>query len=159
MFCEYKAMAFEEHDTPPRFAVRIGNNTGWQAPGVDVLSFASVEDKAHFLAGDHSEACIARFIEVKGRSSEGAKIDLRDNALIAARKYKDKYFLYRIFERNDGYYEFATLKNPLADETGVNAFYEVNLEAATRTEAFNLMGGLSEDSYLKQFAAELSEPD
>jgi len=52
-FCEYKAMEFEEHDTAPRFPVRVGNITGWHAPGVDVLSFASAEERASFLAGDH----------------------------------------------------------------------------------------------------------
>lgn len=39
------------------------------------------------------------------------------------------------------------LRNPLADGTGVNVFYEVNLEAATRTEEFNLAGGLSESAF------------
>jgi hypothetical protein len=157
LFCEYKAIEFEEHDAPPRFPVRVGNITGWDAPGVDVLSFASAEDRANFLAGDHSEARITRFIEVKGRSSEGAKIDLRDNALEAARKYKDKYFLYRVFDRNDDSYALAILKNPLADETGVKAVYEVNLDAATRTEEFSIVGGWSESSYLEHLAEKQSE--
>ena len=157
LFCEYKAIEFEENDTPPRFPVRVGNITGWDAPGVDVLSFASAEDRANFLAGDHSEARITRFIEVKGRSSEGAKIDLRDNELEAARKYKDKYFLYRVFDRNDGSYALAILKNPLADETGVKVVYEVNLDAATRTEEFNIVGGWSESSYLDHLAEKQSE--
>jgi hypothetical protein len=157
LFCEYKAIEFEEHDAPPRFPVRVGNITGWDAPGVDVLSFASAEDRATFLAGDHSETRIARFIEVKGRSSEGAKIDLRDNALDAARKYKDKYFLYRVYDRSDGSYALAALKNPLADETGTKVFCEVNLDAATRTEEFAIVGGCSENSYLEHLAEKQSE--
>jgi hypothetical protein len=157
LFCEYKAIEFEEHDTPPRFPVRVGNITGWAAPGVDVLSFASAADRATFLAGDHSEARIARFIEVKGRSSEGATIDLRDNELEAARKHKDKYFLYRVFDRGDGSYSLAILQNPLADETGVKAFYEVNLDAATRRTEFNIVGGWSESSYLEHLAERQSE--
>jgi delta-aminolevulinic acid dehydratase/porphobilinogen synthase len=32
-------------------------------------------------------------------------------------------------------------------ETGVRAFYEVNLEAATRTEEFSLAGGITESTY------------
>ena len=156
LFCEYKAIEFEEHDTPPRFPVRVGNITGWDAPGVDVLSFASAEDRANFLAGDHSEARITRFIEVKGRSSEGATIDLRDNALKAVRKHKDKYFLYRLFDRGDGSYALAILKNPLADETGVKVFYEVSLDAATRTEEFNIVGGWSESSYLEHLVEKQS---
>lgn len=122
-----------------------------------MLSFASAEDRANFLAGDHSEARITRFIEVKGRSSEGAKIDLRDNELEAARKHKDKYFLYRVFDRSDGSYALAILKNPLADETGVKVFYEVNLDAATRTEEFNIVGGWSESSYREHLAEKQSE--
>jgi hypothetical protein len=151
-FCEYKAMEFEEHDTPPRFPIRVGGITGWKGPRVDVLSFASAEDRAQFLAGDRRETLVSRFIEVKGRASEGAKIDLRDNALEAARAYGDRYFLYRFFNRGDGGYDLAILKHPLVDETGVRYFCEVNLDAATRTEEFSITGGLPEDSYLEQLA-------
>jgi hypothetical protein len=150
-FCEYKAIEFEKCDVPPRFPVRVGNITGFQAPGVDVLSFATEQDREQFIAGDRREALVARFIEVKGRSSEGAKIDLRDNEVKAARKYQDKYYLYRVFHRGDASYELAVLKNPIADETGVRPFYEVNLEAATRTEEFSLAGGITESSYRQHF--------
>ena len=152
-FCEFKAMEFEKCDTPPRFPVRVGNITGFQAPGVDVLSFATEQDRDQFIAGDRRDTLVARFIEVKGRSSEGAKIDLRDNAVKAARKYQDKYYLYRVFDRGNDTYELAVLKNPIADETGVHPFYKVNLEAATRTEEFSLAGGISEGSYLKHLGS------
>jgi len=68
-------MEFEEHDTPPRFPLKVGNVTGWHAPGVDLLSFASAEDKERFLARERREELVLRFIEVKGRSSDGAKLD------------------------------------------------------------------------------------
>ena len=146
-FCEYKAMEFEQCGMPPRFPVRVGNVTGFQSPGVDILSFATEQDKEKFIAGDRRDTLVARFIEVKGRSTEGAKIDLRDNAVNAARKYQDRYYLYRVFDHGNGSYELAVLKNPIADETGVRPFYEVNLDAATRTEEFSLAGGITENSY------------
>jgi len=149
-FCEYKAMEFEECDTPPRFPLRVAGITGYEAPGVDVLSFASEQDRTRFMNGDHRDTLVARFIEVKGRASEAAKIDLRDNAVKAARRYQDKYYLYRVFDRSNGSYELAVLKNPINDETGARAFYEINLEAATRTEEFSLAGGITESNYRQQ---------
>ncbi len=153
-FCEYKAMEFEECDTPPRFPVRIAGITGYEAPGVDVLSFATAQDKDQFLNGDRRDSLVARFIEVKGRASEAAKIDLRDNAVKAARRYQDRYYLYRVFDRGNCSYELAVLKNPINDETGAHAFYEINLEAATRTEEFSLAGGITETSYRQHLAPE-----
>jgi hypothetical protein len=44
-----------------------------------------------------------------------------------------------------------------ADETGVKVFYEVSLDAATRTEEFNIVGGWSESSYLEHLAEKQSE--
>ena len=146
-FCEYKAMEFEEGDSPPRFPLRVAGITGYEAPGVDVLSFATEQDRDQFINGDRRDTLVARFIEVKGRASEAAKIDLRDNAVKAARRYQDKYYLYRVFDRGNGSYELAVLKNPINDETGARAFYEINLEAATRTEEFNLAGGITENTY------------
>lgn len=151
-FCEYKAMEFEECDKPPRFPLRVAGITGYEAPGVDVLSFATEQDRTHFKNGDHRDTVIARFIEVKGRASEAAKIDLRDNAVKAARRYQDKYYLYRVFDRGNGSYELAVLKNPINDETGARAFYEINLEAATRTEEFSLAGGITESTYQELFS-------
>jgi hypothetical protein len=156
-FCEYKAMEFEECDTPPRFPLRVAGVTGYEAPGVDVLSFATEEDRTLFKKGDHRDTIIVRFIEVKGRASEAAKIDLRDNAVKAARRYHDKYYLYRIFDRGTGSYELAVLKNPINDETGARAFYEINLEAATRTEEFSLAGGITEFSYRQNLANRAAE--
>jgi hypothetical protein len=146
-FCEYKAMEFEECDSPPRFPLRVAGITGYEAPGMDVLSFATEQDRDQFINGDRRDTLVARFIEVKGRASEAAKIDLRDNAVKAARRYQDKYYLYRVFDRGNGSYELAVLKNPINDETGARAFYEINLEAATRTEEFNLAGGITENTY------------
>ncbi|MCI0534980.1 MAG: DUF3883 domain-containing protein [Verrucomicrobiales bacterium] len=126
--------------------------------GVDVISFATEQDKDQFLNGDRRDTLVARFIEVKGRASEAAKIDLRDNAVKAARRYQDKYYLYRVFDRGNGFYELAILKNPINDETGARAFYEINLEAATRTEEFSLAGGITESTYRQHLAGAPAEP-
>ena len=91
---------------------------------------------------------MARFIEVKGRKDSAAKIDLRDNALTAAREHKGRYFLYRVFDRGDGSYGLAILKNPLHDARGIRQYYEVNLDAAAGTEEYDLTGGMTEAAYV-----------
>ena len=151
-------MEFEECDTPPRLPVRVAGITGYEAPGVDVASFGTAQDKDQFLKGDRRDSLVARFIEVKGRASEAAKIDLRDNAVKAARRYQDRYYLYRVFDRGNGSYELAVLKNPINDETGARAFYEINLEAATRTEEFSLAGGITESTYRQHLDSSAPQP-
>jgi Domain of unknown function (DUF3883) len=118
-FCERKVIEFEEHATPRRFAIRGGNVTGWKAPGVDILSFSNADDRQKFLDSEIKDSTlVARFIEVKGRSSEAAKIDLRGNELTAAQNYRGRYFLYRVFDRGDRTYEIAVLRDPLGDQQG-----------------------------------------
>jgi hypothetical protein len=150
-FCEYKVMEIEENDSPPRFPVLVSNVTGWKAPGVDVLTFASAEDRARFLPTEKKDdTLVARFIEVKGRSAEGAKIDLRGNELAAAQRHRSRYFLYRVFDRGDGSYKVTILKDPLGDAKGTRAVVEVNLEAAEGTQEFSITGGITESTYLAQ---------
>ena len=87
--------------------------TGWQAPGVDVISFNTSEDRARFLdAETKDDALIARFIEVKGTSSGNARIDLRGNELTAAQRYRKRYYLYSVFDKGDGTYEMAVFQGP-----------------------------------------------
>ena len=86
VFCERKVIEFEEHATPPRFPVRVNNVTGWKAPGVRYPQFfRPADERQRFLDSENKDSTlVARFIEVKGRSAEGAKIDLRGNELTAA---------------------------------------------------------------------------
>ncbi len=42
------AKAFEEQDSPRRWALQVGHITGTDAPGVDLVSFNSEEDKTAF---------------------------------------------------------------------------------------------------------------
>ena len=83
---------------------------------------------------------------MKGRSAEGATIDLRGNELTAAQTYRGRYFLYRVFDKGDHTYEIAVLRDPLGDAKGARAVVEINLEAAAGTEEFQIVGGLSENS-------------
>jgi hypothetical protein len=149
-FCEEKVMEFEINDDPPRYPLYVGGLTGWSAPGVDVLSFDSFEKRASFLAAEKKDAAlVSRFIEVKGRRDSGAKIDLRDNELQAARSFGSKYYLYRIYDRGNDCYSLAILKNPLNDRKGRRRFYEINLDASTQTEQFDLSAGLTRYAYMR----------
>jgi hypothetical protein len=148
VFCEYKAMEFEEKATPPRFPLRVSTVMGWKAPGVDLISFATSQDRDRFIAAENKDdVLVARFIEVKGTSSGNTRIDLRGNELTAAQKYRGRYYLYSVFDKHDGTYEMATLRDPLGDAKGVRPVIEVNLEAAENTEEYRITGGIHEDTY------------
>jgi hypothetical protein len=149
-FCEEKVMEFELYSDPPRYPLHVAGITGWTSPGVDILSFDSPEERAAFLAAETKQASmVSRFIEVKGRRDSGAKIDLRDNELSAARRFGRKYYLYRVYDQGNGGYGVAILKDPLNDLTGRKRFYEVNLDAARQTERFDLSAGLTKDAYMR----------
>lgn len=153
-FYEEKAMEFEQCNAPPRFPLRVGHITGSQSPGVDLLSFVSAEHERKFRDGDHSESLVERFIEVKGREDKEAKITLEGNELEAAKKYREKYYLYRISDSGDNRCQIAILKNPLSDATGTRWHCEVDLDAATGTERFEHKGGVSAESYAKRADAQ-----
>jgi hypothetical protein len=158
-FCEAKVVEFEEQRG--RFALHVGKITGFDASGVDVLSFSSAEQRAAFEAAERKDAMLVeRFIEVKGRRDSGAKIDLRDNELSAAFRFANKYYIYRVFDRRDGTYAFAILQDPLRARGGRKRFYEVNLDSADGTRRFELAGGLTKDAYLRSLnaAAGVADP-
>ena len=88
---------------------------------------------------------VARFIEVKGRSSEGATIELRGNELAAADRYKERYYLYRFFETEDGTFDLAILDNPLGHPEALRSAVHVGMEQANATQRFTLIGGLRKE--------------
>lgn len=138
--CEKMAKAFEEQSDPPRFATGLGHIMGSEAPGFDLVSFDSDQDREEFLNSetrDWSKAC--RFIEVKGRSSSTAKIDLKGNELKAARKYGGRYYLYRFYEANDRQYLVSILQNPLTAEEAKSQIIEIDLERANDTKRFEFI--------------------
>ena len=151
-FWEAKAMEFEAHDG--RFPLHVGRIMGWSGPRVDIVSFDSTEQRAAFQSADQKDSnLVARFIEVKRRRDGGAKIDLRDNALDAARAFGERYYIYRVTDAGDGTYALAMLRDPINAPGAAKRFYQVDLESATTTGRVNLIGGRSETGYLRELDA------
>ncbi|RRK01877.1 DUF3883 domain-containing protein [Opitutaceae bacterium TAV3] len=135
--CERMAMAFEEQDTPRRWALQVGHITGTEAPGVDLVSFDSEEDQKAFETEEpRNWSKVARFIEVKGRSSATAKIELKGNELRAARNYTDRYYLYRFYEEGEGRFFVSILRDPVAAEEAQTTIVEFDLERANTTQRY-----------------------
>ncbi len=138
--CERMAVSFEEQSNPPRFPLEVGHITGRDAPGVDLVSFDSAEKRDAFLNQQTRDwSKVTRFIEVKGRSSSTAKIELQGNELLAARKYADRYFLYRFYEDSDGQFMVSILENPMSAEEAKSQIIEFDLERAKATQRFEFI--------------------
>lgn len=75
-------------------------------------------------------AKVTRFIEVKGSGISTGSITLKGNELKAASNYKDRYFLYRVYEdpEDRGVFELIELANPLGleEEEALELEYEVH---------------------------------
>ena len=71
---------------------------------------------------------VEKFIEVKGRSSEKGSVSLKGNELTNAQKYRDKYYIYRIYEDEDSsVFELIELGDPLGSEKdAIDIQYEIN---------------------------------
>jgi hypothetical protein len=133
--CEQMAESFEQ--TQGRYALRVGHLRGDSAPGVDLLSFDSEANRDLFRNPETRDwNKVERFIEVKGRSSSTAKIDLKGNELEAARDHGDRYYLYRFFEEIDDKFHVSILQNPMAAEEAKTTFVEVDLDRAKDTQRF-----------------------
>jgi hypothetical protein len=148
---EQMAVEFEQQCDPPRYPLEVGHITGQEAPGFDLVSFDSEADRAAFDAPETRDwTTVRRFIEVKGRSSSTAKIELKGNELRAARAHGDRYFLYRFFEIEDGEYEVAILENPMSAEEARSQIFEIDLERARATQRFE---------FVAETAAVASDPE
>lgn len=112
--CEELGALFEE--SQGRFPWRVGPLQGTEGFGCDVLSFATADDRQRCIDGLGVDiSCVERFIEVKGRSLAKGAIPLEGNELEAARKRREKFYLYRIYEAVDGQgWDVVELANPLA---------------------------------------------
>jgi hypothetical protein len=145
-FCEKKVMEFELMEYPPRYPLHVAHITGYNGPRCDILSFASTEDRETFKISRNPEL-IVRFIEVKGRSSDGASILLKGNELDAAKNYGERYFLYRLYVERDGHYELSILQDPLQDPEATENIMEIKLESALTTHRFGLHGGIRQGDH------------
>jgi hypothetical protein len=97
--CEEKVLHFEESEE--RCPIRVSHIQGYEGPGCDIISFQKEADWNEYKEDPVSKSSlIKRFIEVKGRSSEKGSIPLKGNELDAARVYADRYYLYRLYEKN-----------------------------------------------------------
>jgi len=142
-FSELKIMEIEENLQPPRYPLRVGQIMGYEGFGCDILSFEDEEARDKFQSGeDRKISNISRFIEVKGRSNKGVEIELRGNAKDTAVKYKDRYYLYRLYKIDDGLYTLSILKNPIAAEEALEATVYVHIDRAKETETFEVSGGI-----------------
>ncbi|GAG73110.1 unnamed protein product, partial [marine sediment metagenome] len=123
---ENLALEFEREEG--RFPLKVSHLRGTQAYGCDLLSFKSEGDRKVFeVSPDIS--LVLKFIEVKGRVSEKGSVTLKGNELRAAQIYRDKYYIYRVYEddENRGSFELIELSDPLGSEKeAVKIIYEVN---------------------------------
>jgi hypothetical protein len=142
-FCERKAMEFEQADNPPRWPLLVGQIMGTEGPRCDVLSFASEADREAFRKElTHDYRTVVRFIEVKGRGNTAATIELKGNELTAAEIHRERYYLYRLFEADDGTFQLMVLQNPLSHKEALQPAVHVGIERADATQLFALIGGL-----------------
>ena len=141
-FSERKVFEFESAER--RFPLLVGHIMGNDGPLCDILSFSSELDLQRFRE-TRDLNLVDRFIEVKGRNSAGAVIELRGNGLEAARQYGDRYYLYRLFDANDGTYDLAILKNPLepGNRIALETAHHVHMMRAPATVRFAITGGIT----------------
>ncbi len=136
---ELKIIENEEFFDPPRYALAVGQYMGEEGFGCDILSFKSVEDRENFK---HNKCrnldLVERFIEVKGRSSKSASIELRGNEKEAASRYNNKYYIYRLFKSGSGEYSLSVLQNPLSDVDAIEHSLYVHMDRAKRREEFEV---------------------
>lgn len=134
--CQELAFHFEEAGSQGRFPLKVDHLQGSEYFGCDLLSFASQEDRDKFRQTLNKDL-VLRFIEVKGRSSEKGSITLKGNELAAALKYRERYYVYRIFEAANGKFEVAVLNDPILDS--FTKAYEIDLFREPRTARYKVV--------------------
>jgi len=119
---ENLAKRFEEFQG--RYAVKVSHIRGSEAYGCDILSFKSEEEFILFKEKSNPNI-VERFIEVKGSINKKGSIALGGNELVSAQTYKEKFFLYRIYENEEtGFFELIDLSDPL--DTAYEIHYDIN---------------------------------
>jgi len=135
--CEEKVICFEESEG--RYPIRVSHIQGYEGPGCDIISFQNETDWQKYTGNPKSESSlIKRFIEVKGRSSERGTIPLKGNELDAARSYTDRYYLYRLYEKDSSENILLILNDPLEQKEALDNIIEVDLARALGTERYQL---------------------
>jgi hypothetical protein len=134
--CQELAYRFEEAEGQDRYPLRVDYLQGSEYFGCDVLSFATLENRDNF-ASTRDVNLVLRFIEVKGRGAEKGSIGLEGNELEAALKHLDRFYVYRVFEVEDGIFEVAILNDPTSSCTKVR--YEIDLFRDRRTARYEVI--------------------
>lgn len=109
------AEEFEGFASPPRFTIRASHLHGSETFGCDILSFATQDSRDRVR--DQNEVDlneVERFIEVKGKTSRSAPVELSENQRAAALRHGSRYFVYRVYADNSmpGCYEVAIMQDP-----------------------------------------------
>jgi hypothetical protein len=122
---ENLALRFEE--SQGRYPVKVSHIRGLQAYGCDIVSFKSEEALASFKEKDNPDS-VERFIEVKGSTSEKGSVILAGNELSSAQAYRERFFVYRVYEDEDtGLFELIALSDPLdSEKEAFEIHYEIN---------------------------------
>jgi hypothetical protein len=123
-----------------RFPLLVGQYTGDLALGCDILSFATDEARELFTSNKNRDLnLVERFIGVKGRKDKLAAIELRGNEKHAAKRYADKYYLYRISQISADTFSLSVLKNPLQDPEIVEHSVYIDLDRSSKKEEFEIV--------------------
>ena len=72
-------------------------------------------------------------------------IELRGKERSTAALYKERYFLYRLYETEPSHYQLSILENPLGQKEALEPAVHVDINRASSTERFSLSGGLLHD--------------
>lgn len=122
-----------------RYPLRVGHITGYLAPGCDVLSFRSSEERDAFRSGqERNSALVERFVEAKARSA--GIVELTGHEWNAARQWGARYFVYR-FERDLEHpqdYLLTTLRDPQAAVEAQIPIIQLSLDRAQRAERYKI---------------------
>ena len=106
--CESISARFEEAQGQARFPLMVEHKHGFEWFGCDILSFKSYDDRKLFEVSSDARL-VTRFIEVKDGM---AQIELKGNELAAARRHRERYYLYHVQQGNDDKFTVTTLANP-----------------------------------------------
>jgi hypothetical protein len=135
-------VVFEFEQLEGRFPISAEYLRGSEAPGCDVVSADSEEarkvaERTRVLDPAH----VARMIEVKGRSDRTGAVELSDNQRAAAMKWKERFFLYRVY-RNPAQkeqIELAILKDPIDSAAEITRYqHTYNLNAGSGADWYQL---------------------
>jgi hypothetical protein len=147
--CEEIAIIFEESEH--RWPLKVAGIQGYQGPRCDIISFDSEKGRIEYCNNPSTNTLlIKRLIEVKGRSSEKGAISLKGNELDAARVYAERYYIYRIYEKNDNDYVLLIVNNPIEHKEAIEDIIEIDLSRALKAERYHLTFGPNSENSSKE---------